>query len=164
MLVKDCIDFSKKKSLVSVESDENIQFVYELMKKEGIHHAAVLRNGDLVGLVDYDAILNAVMLSPQHFNSLQAQDIMKTGLHAVDGESTLDNLVLAFNQKTVRALPYYEEGRLVSLVTQTDLLQILSALLKRDQSILDEAEAKGELFMANPVVQRVMNALSGLGI
>ena len=163
MKLKECIDFEIKRAIISVPSETLLRPVYDLMKKENVHHIAVIDGDKFLGLVDYDGILNAVMLSPRNFEALKASDVMKDKLPLLEEEVTLENVVMAFKEAPTRALPFSYQGR-VALITHSDFLAALGSILDGHQSKLESAEAKGELFMANPVVQRLMRILSDIGI
>lgn len=164
MKLKDYVASLKQIKVHSVTVDTHVSDIYDVMRASDLNYLAVLKSGDFVGLIDQMGLLNGIMLSPQHFNSLEAKDIMKTSLPMLDEDKTLDDLLTSMKSRRVVAVPYNEGGHLKYLFSQDDLVAILDQILNEDQGLFSEAEAKGELFMANPVVQKIMATLSDVGI
>ena len=164
MKLKDCIKMDAAERANVASGDDAVQRVYETMKSSNRQSIAVLDGEKFLGVVDYDSILNAVMLSPKNFPALTAQDVLKVNAKHLNEDSGLEDVVTGFQEAGTRALPYFQGETFVRLVSQADLLEALTKVLEGDQSIFEDAEAKGELFMANPVVQRIMATLSDIGI
>jgi chloride channel protein, CIC family len=55
---------------------------------------------------------------------LTAQDVMQQRVETLDAEMSLDEVVQAFSRSHHRGFPIVEEGKLVGIVTQSDLLKI----------------------------------------
>ena len=154
----------QRRELATVTVDAHISSIYEEMRERRVKVICVTNQGDFVGLVDQMSLLNGIMLSPQHFNSLEAKDIMKTSIPVLKDSDEVEDLIEAMKKRQVDAIPFYQSGKLVYLFTQDDLMNILDQLLAEHHGLLAQAEAKGEIFMANPLVQKIMNTLSDVGI
>ncbi len=165
MKLSDYVAKLKHIQVHSVTVDTHISDIYEVMRVSDVRYLAVLRAGDFVGLIDQMSLLNGIMLSPQHFNSLEAKDIMKTSVPILDESHTLDDLLHSMKSRKVVAVPYYEAGELKYLFSQEDLVLMLEGIFNEHQEgLFTDAEAKSELFMANPIVQKIMATLSDVGI
>lgn len=164
MNIKRCIPWDQKKPLVYVSNDESITSIYELMQKHSINHIGVKKDNHFIGLIDQATILHTVMKYPRNFDSLEAKDIVKKDLPILNKSSSLDDLIEGMQSRGVNALPYYEKGECKTLITRSDLVLILKDVLYEHQSLFENVEAKGELFMANPLVQKIMATLDDLGI
>lgn len=164
MNISECLALRQSQSLTRVPASMYVGAVYEKMEAEAIHHLAVYKNEELIGLVDQDSLLKAVMLSPKNFQSLQAQDIMRGSLPVLAADCQLEDVLTEFQQQGIKALPCYDDRGELSMITQTDILRALEQILNGHHSHIESAEIKGELFMANPLVQRIMASLSSIGI
>ncbi len=154
----------KPDRLISVNDDSHVSFIYEVMKSNHVHHVAVMQADRYVGIVDQEALLDAIMISPQNFNSLEAADIMRKNLPHISPNDKVEDLLEQMRDRDVQALPYFEDGRCRTLITRTDLLRLINQQLFEDEGLVDQAVAKGEVAMANPVVRRLLGTLSDLGI
>ena len=154
----------KPGKLISVSDDAHVSFIYEVMKSHRVHHVAVLQAQRYVGIVDQEALLDAIMISPQNFNSLEAADIMRKNLPHISSDSKVEEVLELMRDRDVQALPYFEGGHCHTLITRTDLLRLINDQLFEEEGLVDQAIAKGEIAMANPVVRRLLGTLSDLGI
>lgn len=164
MILRDCVKFDQNNTPLGVAQDMPIQDIYEKMKGEGVKAIPVIDGQAFLGFVDLEGILNAVMLSHANFTVLKAKDLLKKNDISLQADSPLVEVLESFKASTAAALPMYDGDRFVKLLSQADLLTALAHILEKDQNLFEEAEAKGELFMANPLVQRLMSTLSDLGI
>ncbi|MFW7377212.1 MAG: HPP family protein [Oligoflexus sp.] len=158
----------RQRKLISVGRDAHISFIYEVMKSNRIHHLAVINDHTFLGLVDQEAILDAIMISPLNFNSLEAQDIMRRHIPAVLPEHSIEDVVKLMKEKNLPALPYMVNGKCETLITRTDILKLVyeHALNVSDEGgdLLDKAIQRSDLAMTNPVVHRVTKLLADIGI
>lgn len=158
----------KKNKLVSVTYDANISFIYEVMKAHRVHHIAVMQGQTFMGLIDQEALLDSILISPLNFNSLEAQDIMRRNVPSVSPENTIEDVVKLMKEKNLPAIPYMEDGHCKTLITRTDILRLVYEYLHDNQAdegdIIDKALQKSELMMTNPVLLRTTKLLSDIGI
>jgi len=160
---------NRPKKLISVSMDANITFIYEVMKTNRIHHIAVMRDRTFMGFVDQEALLEAIMISPLNFNSLEAHDIMRRHIPAVLPEHTLEDVIQIMKEKNLPAVPYLVDGTCETLITRTDILRLvnqnfLGSAATQNSDFLNQAMQKSDLAMSNPVVARIIKLLSDIGI
>ncbi|MDZ8050910.1 MAG: chloride channel protein [Aulosira sp. ZfuVER01] len=76
--------------------------------------------------------------------TLSAKDVMQQRVETLDVEMTIDEAIQAFSRSHHRGFPVVEEGKLVGIVTQTDLLKI------RDRQSQSETAIK-EIMTSSPI-------------
>ncbi|EHC19556.1 chloride channel protein [Fischerella thermalis] len=66
------------------------------------------------------------------FTKLTAKDVMQRRVETLDAEMSVEEVVQAFSRSHHRGFPVVEQGKLVGIVTQTDLLKIRDRNLAKD--------------------------------
>lgn len=84
---------------------------------------------------------------------LTAKDVMQRRVETLEAEMSLDEAVEAFSRCHHRGFPIVEDGKLVGIVTQSDLLKI------RDRNIAKDASLK-EIMTSNPLTVTPIHNLS----
>ena len=79
--------------------------------------------------IDTETSVNA------RFTELAAQEVMQRGVETLQAQMTVDEVIQAFSHSTQRGFPVLEDGRLVGIVTQSDLMKIREGKLSRDAPI-----------------------------
>jgi acetoin utilization protein AcuB len=136
MRVKDWMSPSP----VTVPADHGVFAARRLMEERRIRHLPITRDGELVGIVtDRDIRLNlpspATSLSVWEVNyilgRLTVGEVMTRTLVVIGPERDIAAAARLMVDHRIGALPVVDGGRLVGLITETDLLR---ALLHREQS------------------------------
>lgn len=118
--------------LFTVRPDDVVDFAASLMEWKHVRHVPVEDDsGRLVGLVSHRALLRMVARRARKGEeSIAVRDIMKADPLTVTPDTlTLDALKLMRDHR-LGCLPVVREGNLVGLVTERDLLEVASHLLR----------------------------------
>ena len=113
------------KEIVSIQKNESVSKVVELMKKHGYSQIPVFDGKQSVGSISEKTILNQI-LSGTDFSQLSTlliQDIMEEAFPQVDGDaplSLISNLLRVYSAVLVS-----KQGIPVGIITKADLLRIL---------------------------------------
>src|SRR5262245_18836489 len=92
----------------------------DLMRQKHIRHLVIARDGDVLGVVsDRD------MRSPRLFGE-RLTDVMSDPAITIRPNDTVRTAANRMNRRRVGSLPVVERGKLVGIVTVTDLLRVLS--------------------------------------
>ncbi|MGD2162096.1 MAG: CBS domain-containing protein [Anaerolineales bacterium] len=136
MLVKDCM--TRHPIMISPETPA--LKAQNMMIENKVRHLPVVGDGKrLVGLITRETL----MVPPSDLGSLnvweisrllsdiQAEDVMVKGkaLVTIDPEATLESAADLMIKKKVGCLPVVEEGVVVGIITEVDMLAKLSELL-----------------------------------
>lgn len=118
--------------LFTVRTDDIVDFAASLMEWKHLRHVPVEDDsGRLVGVVSHRALLRMVARGARKGQETVAvRDIMKSDpLTVTPSTPTLDAIGL-MRENRLGCLPVVKEGHLVGLVTERDLLEVASHLLR----------------------------------
>jgi acetoin utilization protein AcuB len=131
------------KNVITVLPHEKIIDAFELMQRQGIRHLPVVEDGELKGLVTDRDIRLALIPSPlstaedrvYHLGALeQVEEIMTTDLITVAPTTTIEEAAKLLAQHKIGAVPVVAHGKLVGILTETDILRVFIEMLETIQS------------------------------
>jgi len=116
--------------LFTVQADDPIEMVANLMSWERIRHVPVEdKDHHLVGLVTYRSVLR-FLTTGGSLRETAVSDIMRTDVQTVGLETTTVDAIRLMRRLQIACLPVVQDGRLVGILTEEDLLTIASKLLE----------------------------------
>jgi CBS domain-containing protein len=138
-----------RRSVFSVDPDEPVYGVVELMAEAGVRHVLVLEAGALVGIISNRDLIRGPMRHPQgrlDLHRAKARDIMtRAPLHTIHPAATLREAARSMVRHRVNALPVIVRGTLAGVITSHDLLLALediSSTLARASSRFEAVGAR----------------------
>ena len=121
--------------LFTVNENEAVDLVACLMDWRHVRHVPVEDDDHrLVGIVSHRTLLRLVANSWSSSESgkpIPVRDIMHTDLVTVGPEDTTLEVMRLMRENRVACLPVVQEGRLIGLVTESDLVRIAAPMLER---------------------------------
>lgn len=127
--------------LFTVHPEDLVDLAASVMEWEHIRHVPVEdEQGHLVGIVTHRTILKLMARGVKDGEQLRVGDIMRRlPIHTVTSETlTLDALRMMRANK-IGCLPVLDEGKLVGIITESDLIEVSHALLEK---YLEEAAGR----------------------
>jgi acetoin utilization protein AcuB len=137
------VDKWMTRDVITVPPHEKIIDAFELMQGRGIRHLPVVEDGELKGLVTDRDIRLALIPSPlstpedrmYHLGALERVDeIMATDLITVEPTSTIEEAAKLMAQYKIGAVPVVGRGKLVGILTETDVLSVFIEMLETIQA------------------------------
>jgi acetoin utilization protein AcuB len=135
MKVRDCM----KSPVFTVTPDTLIDNAPETMRDKHVRRLPVVENGKLVGLVTRNIVAQAVPSSPApltlwgiHYelSRMKVRDVTITDVIAVHPDDAIKEAVTLSEKRQIGDFPVEDEnGNLVGILTNTDLLHIVAKLL-----------------------------------
>ena len=113
--------------LVTVQPQETARHAYRLMRDRRFRHLPVVEDGQLVGILS-DRDLRPVLLSPTLARA-RVRELMSEDLTTVGPDAPVEEAASLLVVKKIGCLPVVADGRLIGIVTETDLLAVLVELL-----------------------------------
>lgn len=117
---------------VFVDENDSMKKAMDLLKERGIRHLPVLKDGEkLVGILTERDIKQA---SPSSATALEIREIyylidkvkvrqiMTRRPYTISPTAPIEEAALIMREKKIGCLPVVEEGRLVGILTETDIL------------------------------------------
>lgn len=123
ILVKDVMH----RDVVTCSKTDTVQGVARIMKEHSIGVVVVTnKKNKIEGIISERDILCKVVCEGIDSRKALIQDIMTKKV--VTGKPSMNDIQVAsiFSQHKIKKLPIVEKNRLVGIVTQTDLLKLLS--------------------------------------
>lgn len=120
------------RKVVSISSDDTLDTVREIMELGSVRHLPVVRRGGLVGVVSQrdllKASLSSVMGLPaeeqrRFLEGVSIGSVMSTPAVSVGPETGVREAAQLMSDRKIGCLPVVDAGRLVGIVTETDLLR-----------------------------------------
>jgi acetoin utilization protein AcuB len=134
MLIQDIM----QPAVVTASLATTLPKLLDRMRSRGIHHLPVLDGDRLVGILS-DRDLKSSMASLSVSRSapecerlvaeLTAADLMTRTVVTVGPLAPAEDAALLLVQHHIHALPVVQDGRIVGIVTEADLLKVLAAAL-----------------------------------
>jgi acetoin utilization protein AcuB len=126
------------KPVITIEPDLPIPEALNLMKSEHIRRAPVVKNGKLVGIVSDKDLLNAspspvTTLSIWEMNYLLSKvtvaQVMSSNVMTVTEDTPIEQAARIMADNKIGGLPVMNNGKVVGIVTETDLFKVFLELL-----------------------------------
>ena len=141
------------KDVVTISPEENAAAAVERMARDNMSCIVVTEGQSVVGILTETDILKKVAIKDVDTESLTVAHIMSQPVESVPPNmSVLDAGNLA-EEKHIRRLPVIEDNRLVGIITQTDLIQVLTSYgrWKEISEIMntDVASVQGDAMVAD---------------
>jgi acetoin utilization protein AcuB len=113
--------------LVTVRPHETARHAYRLMRDHRFRHLPVVERGQLLGILS-DRDLRPVLLSPTLARA-RVRELMSEDLTTVGPDAPVEDAASLLVVKKIGCVPVVADGRLVGIVTETDLLAVLVEIL-----------------------------------
>jgi CBS domain-containing protein len=128
---------SKEKVLWSVEPDDPVLEVIQLMADHHVGALPVMRGGELLGIVSERDYARKVVLLGRSATETPVWQIMSAPVITVTGNSLLTDCMQLVTQNRVRHLPVIEDGRVIGMVSIGDLVK---AVIDEQQHKIEDLE------------------------
>ena len=134
MLVKERMS----KPVITIRPDMPILEALNLLQQERIRRAPVVKDGKMVGIISDKDLLNAspsdaTSLSVWEINYLmskvEVEDVMTRDVLTIEEDTPLEEAARIMADNKVGGLPIMRDGRVVGMITETDLFKILLELM-----------------------------------
>ncbi len=128
------VDQYMSTELFTVNENEAVDLVACLMDWRHVRHVPVEDDDNrLVGILSHRTLLRLVAnsWSTESGAPVPVKDIMHTDLATIGPNGTTLEVIALMRERKVACLPVVEDGRLIGLVTEFDLIKIAAPLLER---------------------------------
>lgn len=122
------------KDVFTVRPEDIIDLAANVMDWKHVRHVPVENNaGELVGIVSHRALLRVIArgLSHDPEEPMTIRDIMRTDTVTAVPETPTIDVIRLMKENKVSCLPVVEGGKLVGIVTESELNDIAASLLER---------------------------------
>jgi CBS domain-containing protein len=127
----------KEKALWSVEPDDPVLEVMQLMADHHIGALPVMRGGELLGIVSERDYARKVALLGRSATETPVWQIMSSPVITVTADMSLNDCMQLVTENRVRHLPVVEEGRVTGMISIGDLVK---AVIDEQQHKIEDLE------------------------
>ena len=127
----------KEKLLWSVEPDDPVLEIIQLMATHHVGALPVLRGGELLGIVSERDYARKVVLLGRSATDTPVGQIMSSPVITVTPQTSLNECMQLVTDHRVRHLPVVENGRVIGMISIGDLVK---AVIEEQQHKIDDLE------------------------
>lgn len=125
------------KNIVTIDGDKTALEAAKLMAEKGISSLFIMKDAQLAGIVTERDFIKKVCAKELQISQVKVADIMSRILTTADPEMPIEVAVQRMINHKVRRLPIMEAGRIVGIITVTDLAKHLRTTLLLDSTLSD---------------------------
>ena len=111
--------------IISASSNDSAYSLAKAMKKKHVSCVLIVDEGHLVGIVTENDFVAKLVVGKMDPKKTMAREIMTKHILSVEPESHIVKVATLMEQHKIKKMPVIDDGHLVGLITQTDLLKIL---------------------------------------
>ena len=132
------------KDVAIISSDETVVSTVKVMADKNISCIIVEDNGTIAGIVTETDLLKRVVVESKNFQSTKISEIMSSPIESVSSNLSVLDASEIMDAKSIKRLPVLAEEHLVGIVTQTDLIRVLTSYgMWRDVSMIMSRDVLG---------------------
>ena len=124
--------------LITVTPEASLATILHLLNRKGVRHLLVVQYGRLIGIISDRDVKSVLALSSgleglDHYRT--AEQIMTRDPITIAPTFPVEEAARLMVSARISALPVVQDTRLIGLVTETDLLRILSDVMRTGEPI-----------------------------
>jgi len=128
-------------SVITVDVDSSVMKAVKIMNEHEIGCLVVTRRGKAVGIITERDLLQRVIGKSKNPSRTNVREIMTKPLIAGQPEMDLEDATRLMFQKRIKKLPVVDHGRLLGLITLTDVARFQPQMIKILKKLSDKVSA-----------------------
>ena len=117
-------------NVITTEKHALVIDAVKIMNEHGIGCLVVTENGNPIGIVTERDFLKRVLVESKNPKKTKVQEVMSSPLIVAKPDMEIDKVTRFMFDRKIKKLPIVEDGKLVGLVTFTDLLRFQPSLIR----------------------------------
>ncbi|MCD6348824.1 MAG: CBS domain-containing protein [Candidatus Korarchaeota archaeon] len=118
------------RQVVTIDKGEIVEVALDLMERNDINHLVVTSDEKVVGILSIRDIMEG--LGSFRFQKIPARRIYVSALMTeppvtIKPTNTIDEAIEVMSEQEIGSLPVVDDGRLLGIITETDIIRLLSA-------------------------------------
>jgi transcriptional regulator with GAF, ATPase, and Fis domain len=112
------------KDVVTVCPDETVVSAAKMISENNISCIVVVDNGNVAGILTETDFLKRVVAEGKDFDEISVKEVMSSPVESIGSDLSVFEASRIMDEKHIKRVPVLGEGRLVGIVTQTDLIRV----------------------------------------
>lgn len=117
-------------NVITTEKHALVIDAVKIMNRHGIGCLVAMEDGSPVGIVTERDLLKRVLGESKNPKKIRVQEIMSSPLIVAKPDMDIEKVTRLMFDRKIKKLPIVEDGKLVGLVTFTDLLRFQPSLIR----------------------------------
>lgn len=117
-------------NVITTEKHALVIDAVKIMNQHGIGCLVAMENGSPVGIVTERDLLKRVLGESKNPKKIRVQEVMSSPLIVAKPDMDIEKVTRLMFDRKIKKLPIVEDGKLVGLVTFTDLLRFQPSLIR----------------------------------
>jgi len=116
--------------VITTKTEATVEDAIKLMNKHEIGCLVIVENGRPVGIITERDLLKRVLSKSKELRNMKVMEIMSKPLISIGPNMEIEEAAKLMYKKKIKKLPIVERGKLLGLVTLTDILRIQPQLIR----------------------------------
>jgi len=133
------------RNVITIDHDKTAKDVALLMSEKQVSSLVVIKDNNPIGLVTERDLSRKVMTTDRKSSDVQLSEIMSLKFRWVEPMTPIEDAIQKMINNKIRRLLVLEEGKLVGIITETDLARHLRSKLLIDGALEDFTALKRKI-------------------
>jgi CBS domain-containing protein len=129
------------KNVVTIEVNRTALEAAKIMAEKGISSLIVLKDQDPVGIVTERDFVKKICIKELNVSRVKVNDVMSKIRTFADPEISIEVAVQRMVNHKIRRLPIMEDGKVVGIITVTDLAKYLRTILLIEGALSEKSNS-----------------------
>jgi len=116
------------KDVITLGTKATVSEAVRMMNEHNIGCVVIIQNGEAIGIITERDMLKRVLIEAREPETTKVSQIMTTPLVVGNPEMDIQEAVRLMAAEKIRKLPITEDGKLVGMITLTDLARSIAYL------------------------------------
>ena len=125
MDIMDQIRDIMRKNVITIEHDKNALEAACLISEKDISFLVIMENGSPIGVLSESDFVRRLAADDKKSSEVMISEIMSRKFRWVEPETKIEDAIQKMLNNNIRRLIILENGKLVGVITQTDLTEFL---------------------------------------
>lgn len=125
------------RDVVTIDHNNTAKDVAMLMAEKGISSVIVVKDGDPIGLVTERDLVRKISTTDKKSSEVSISELMSPNFRWVEPMTPIEDAVQKMLNKKIRRLLVLDNGKLVGIITETDLAKYLRSKLLIEGALED---------------------------
>ena len=112
--------------VVTICPDETVASAAKIMSENNVSCAVVADNGSVAGILTETDFLKKVAVREKDFDRIKVREIMSCPVETISPDLSVFDAIRIMEDKHIKRLPILEKKKLIGIITQTDLVQVVT--------------------------------------